>query len=74
MAYKRNQAVTDPYTQPDGRFVTEAHISHLVVVCQMLAERYPDEYAEVIKRINSLALGHSNVRFSADGWNRGTAS
>ena len=38
---------------PDGRLVTEAHISHLAMVCQMLAEKDPDAYAALIKRSQS---------------------
>ena len=38
---------------PDGRFVIEAHISHLAMVCQMLAEKDPDGYAALIKKSKS---------------------
>ena len=32
---------------PDGRFVTEAQISHLAIVCQMLIEKDPDGYEKL---------------------------
>ncbi len=38
---------------PDGRFVTEAHISHLAIVCQMLAEKDPEGYEALINDLRS---------------------
>ena len=35
---------------PDGRFVTEAHISHLTIVCQMLAHKDPEGYHALLKK------------------------
>ena len=36
---------------PDGRYVTESHISHLANVCQLLANRDPDAYEETLAQI-----------------------
>ena len=36
---------------PDGRLVTEAHISHLSVVCQVLADRDSDSYDALLARL-----------------------
>ena len=33
---------------PDGRYVTEAHVSHLQLVCQILAEKDPESYEAIL--------------------------
>ena len=38
---------------PDGRFVTEAHISHLTIVCEMLAEKDPEVYDAILRKVES---------------------
>ncbi len=35
---------------PDGRFITEAHISHLTIVCQMLADKDPEGYHVLLNK------------------------
>lgn len=35
---------------PDGHFVTDAHIAHLSQVCQLLAEKDPKAYEEIVNR------------------------
>ena len=42
--------VKEKIFSPDGRFVAEAHISHLAVVCQMLAEKEPEEYQRLLAK------------------------
>ena len=36
---------------PDGRHVTEAHISHLAIVCQILANKDPEGYEELMEKL-----------------------
>ncbi len=36
---------------PDGRYVTEAHISHMATVCQMLREKDPGGYEELLREL-----------------------
>jgi hypothetical protein len=33
---------------PDGRFVTESHLSHFSIVCQLLKEKNPDEFESLL--------------------------
>ena len=51
--WDRYKVVDEKLFCPDGRFVTEAHISHLTIVCQMLAEKDPEGYDAILRKVES---------------------
>ncbi len=52
-SWEQYKVVDEKLFCPDGRFVAEAHISHLAIVCQMLAEKDPDGYEALIMELRS---------------------
>jgi len=52
-SWDRYKVVDEKIFGPDGRFITEAHISHMAVVCQLLAEKNPDRYEALLNDLQS---------------------